>query len=246
MSLSALPRSGHSVEIISYRALVEFLCRDVSMWEKRLLLTLCSGHSMFHRDKIWEPRVGRYVDFTENRHGQFLKTVKRDRVLVDLHALYKVFCVKALLSRTDMHVLRSLRELLSENELSPFLTRNLELLMINLTFQEPPWYHATLCDVRVSAEIKMAVELLWAWLKILYMGHFNSLSVNLNCFLLHPLKDLSNSDLRDYIATFDDNYERRFSWLAVEFCKRPTSWFEQFRELRWVCSVKTLFLDWQL
>lgn len=207
---------GPHVFITSYVGLLEYLVHElewsrggshVKLYSPCLIECLVKHRELISGSRVWSPKARTYVCFSESVHGVFASLKPTGPTVVKfLGGLLPAYCKLCLLSechdiaRTKAegilaHISNS-REF--EANTLKFEVRTLEYLIANL-YTSPPVEWGDLCRTSdATPEIKVAVELLWSHLALVYAGNRHLLLCNLQLFFTRPQDSLSlcPNDLR--------------------------------------------------
>lgn len=159
---------------------------------------------MKHRELIsgpnlWSPKAQAYVPFNEDQHGTFALIKPQGPTTVNfIGKLVPVYCRLCFL--TECHERAQLvgQTLLAymqqsrsfRGEIGEFEIRALQYLIDNLSASPPPEWGVVARSSDVAAYTKIAVDLLWAHLVLLYAGKRKLLLYNIERFFITPQNSL--------------------------------------------------------
>lgn len=205
------------MEVVRYDAFIAYLTEEIgggSLADGALIECLVKHRELVSGPRVWSPRARAYTPFDIRLHGAFASLKPRGSTSVRfLGKLLPVYCRLCFLC--DCHerarveagaLLVRLLEASGRDAAAAtlrFETRALEYLIENLSSTPPPeWGHA--CQSSdVSAEAKIAVELLWCHLVLVYAGNRRLLLCNVELFFSRPQRSTSlcPSELRAALFT---------------------------------------------
>lgn len=231
------------LQITDYPKFILYLTSDVNICDKNLLLALCVHNKIVLQDTVWSPRYGVYVLFDAAVHGQFLVYHKGSAHHVDSRKLYSAFCITCYLLERETVVHSALRKILDGSVQYPGLCdRSVVLFTDNLTFKPPDIYYQLLLDPDTHQSVKVGLELLWAWLKVLYMGDYHTLIININYHIKRPSNEITHKDLRDRLNQGGCKTRDRLEWYVIKYVTQPKEWFLLHENTRWVFQASVV--DW--
>lgn len=199
---------GPHVDIIRYDILLEYLMRELEcatgaearLCGEPLIECLVKHRELISGPNVWSPRVRAYVPFERRAHGQFAVLRPAGPTTIRfLGKLLPVYCRLCFLCERHEKAEASARALLARvtasrdprGEVAAFERRALEYLIDNLS-ATPPAALGELCQsTDVAAEVKIAAELLWSHLVLVYAGNRKLLLRNLERFLSTPQDSLN-------------------------------------------------------
>ncbi|KAK7878285.1 hypothetical protein WMY93_031104 [Mugilogobius chulae] len=208
LSRSDCPRP--TVHILKYDVFLEYLVAelDVSLASEALIECLAKHRELIWGDRVWSPRRRAYARFNECAHGAFsvLKTAPWHGCNF-LGKLLPVYCRLCFLAQCHEQAAGAARAVLGRiSELpgdtfasSGFEIRTLEYVIENLSANTPAEWGQVFSSPDVATDAKVAVELLWCHLVLLYAGNRRLLLFNLEVFFSRSqdLKRLCPEELRD-------------------------------------------------
>ena len=198
-------------------------------------MALCVHKRLVLRDTVWSPGHGAYVPFDAAAHGRFLAYREGSAHHVDSRKLYGAFCVTCHLLEQETAVRSALKKILGGSGQYPGLCdRSMVLLTDNLAFKPPAMYYQLLLDPYTHQSVKVGLELLWAWLKVLYMGDYHTLIINVNYHMNRPLNEITHKDLRDRLNRAGCGARDRLEWYVIKYVTQPKEWFLLHENTRWV------------
>lgn len=167
----------------------------ICLSSKALIECLTKHRELISGPNVWSPKVRAYVHFEDESHGQFavLKPSGPSTVQL-LGKLVPVYCRLCFLSECHDHAKAEAQALLVSltglrdcgNDVIKFEIRVLTYLIDNLS-SAPPCEWGEVCQSPdVSVETKIAVELLWPHLVLVYAGNRKLLLCNLELFFIRP------------------------------------------------------------
>lgn len=216
---------------------------DVNVCDRNLLLALCVHNRIVLYNTVWSPKCGIYVPFDNVVHSDFLEYREGSAHYIDSRKLYKAFCIMCYLLECDTIVYQMLRELTHGNAQYPGLSdRSVVLLEQNLLFKPPAMYHRLMLDPNTYQSVKVGLELLWAWLKVLYIGDYHTLMINVNHHMTKPTKKVTHKKLKEYLNQSSSEPQNRLEWYVIQYVTRPKEWFLLHEDTRWV--FQTPAVDW--
>lgn len=164
-----------------------------------LLECLVKHRELISGSTLWSPRVRAYVTFQQTVHGNFSVLKPGGPTVVRfLGKLLPVYCRLCLLSECHDQAKAAAQALLrrltccgeTQNNVNEYEIRTLNFLIDNLSSSPPSEWGEVRRSPDVSVEIKIAVDLLWTQLAILYAGNRKLLLCNLKLFFTRPQNSL--------------------------------------------------------
>lgn len=194
---------GPHVDIVRYDCFLKYLTSELAdtggteapLSSEALIECLVKHRELISGPTVWSPRARAYVPFEQRVHGNFAILKPSGPTVVQLLGkLLPVYCRLCLLSECHDRAKAAAHALLvrltgsrdSRDEVIEFEIRTLVYLIDNLS-ATPPCEWGEVCQSSdVAAEIKIAVELLWCHLALVYAGNRKLLLCNLELFFVRP------------------------------------------------------------
>ena len=239
---------GPHVDITRYDVFLGYLMDELDctgeappLSSEALIECLVKHRELISGPHVWSPRARDYVHFQQHAHGQFAVIKPRGPTVVQfLGKLLAVYCRLCFLSECHDRAKAVAQALLvrvtgsgdfRRSAVAEFELRTLKCLIDNLSATPPAEFGEVCQSADVSAETKIAVELLWSHLVLVYAGNRKLLLCNLELFLVRPQDalHLCPSELR--AALFVHGKHDPFSQ-RTERCQRRRSYTRASREQR--------------
>lgn len=203
----ALRCPGPHVDILRYDIFLRYLmdeleCTNVAPCQlscEALIDCLARHRELISGPLVWSPRARAYVKFERLAHGQFATLRPSGPTVVQfLGKLLPVYCRLCFLAECHESARAAARALLlrftgsraSGSEVSEFQIRVLEYVIANLSAVPTSEWGEVCLSSDVSVEIKIAVQLLWSHLVLVYSGNRRLLLCNLELFFTRPQSSL--------------------------------------------------------
>lgn len=164
-----------------------------------LIECLVKHRELISGPNVWSPRTQAYVHFEQHKHGTFAVLKPSGSTVVQLLGkLLPVYCRLCFLSECHDRAKAAAHALLARltvsrdlrGEVSEFETRTLVYLIDSLSVTPPSEWGEVCQSSDVSTETKIAVELLWSHLVLVYAGNRKLLLCNLELFFARPQDSL--------------------------------------------------------
>ncbi|KAE8277156.1 hypothetical protein D5F01_LYC25032 [Larimichthys crocea] len=195
--------TGRHVDIVRYDIFLGYLtgeleratATEVRLSDEALIECLVKHLELISGPNVWSPAVRAYVHFDQRIHGEFA-VLKTDGLTVVqfLGKLLPVYCRLCFLSECHDRAKTTAQALLARlttgsyraqrGQVADFEIRSLEYLIGNLSTTPPPEWQEVCQSSDVSVETKIAVELLWSHLVLVYAGNRRLLLCNVELFFL--------------------------------------------------------------
>nr|BBA49194.1 hypothetical protein [Oryzias latipes] len=203
------------VDITDCAHLIRYLVDELgsaSLADLPLVECLVKHLELVSGPDVWSPRARAYVGYDPQVHGSFGRLrpgpAGRVRFLGKLLPVYCRLCFLCDCHGRALDAARTLRSRLtaaaeSGGSAAPpslaYETRALEYLTENLSSAPPPEWDCVRRSPDVSAEVKIASELLWSHLVLVYAGNRRLLLFNAELFFSRQLQStaLCSSELRE-------------------------------------------------
>ncbi|KAJ7984137.1 hypothetical protein DPEC_G00364210 [Dallia pectoralis] len=181
----------------------ELECTDAAgnpLSDGALIECLTKHRELISGPHVWSPRARAYVPFERLVHGQFARLKPSGPTVVHLLGkLLPVYCRLCLLSECHDRAKIAAQALLARltvskdlrDEVAQFEIRTLVYMIDNLSATLPSEWGEVCQSTDVSAETKIAVELLWCHLALVYAGNRKLLLCNLELFFARPQDSLN-------------------------------------------------------
>ena len=174
---------------------MECVIVELKLSSEALIECLVKHRELISGPNVWSPKARSYVRFEQSAHGTFATLRPSGPSVVQfLGKLLPVYCRLCFLSECHDGARLAAQALLARlthardrrTDVAEFEIRALEYLIDNL-LSNPPSELGEVCQSSdVSAEIKIAVELLWSHLVLVYTGNRKLLLCNLELFFARP------------------------------------------------------------
>ncbi|KAE8278015.1 hypothetical protein D5F01_LYC23950 [Larimichthys crocea] len=216
--------TGRHVDIVRYDIFLGYLtgeleratATEVRLSDEALIECLVKHLELISGPNVWSPAVRAYVHFDQRIHGEFA-VLKTDGLTVVqfLGKLLPVYCRLCFLSECHDRAKTTAQALLARlttgsyraqrGQVADFEIRSLEYLIGNLSTTPPPEWQEVCQSSDVSVETKIAVELLWSHLVLVYAGNRRLLLCNVELFFLRRQDSLKvcPSELRAALFVHD-------------------------------------------
>lgn len=198
---------GPHVDIIRYDIFIGYLmdemeCTTVSdgqLSSEALIECLVKHRELISGPNVWSPRAQAYVHFEQHNHGTFAVLKPSGSTVVQLLGkLLPVYCRLCFLSECHDRAKAAAQALLARltasrdfrGEVAEFEIRALVYLIDSLSATPPSEWGEVCQSSDVSTETKIAVELLWSHLVLVYAGNRKLLLCNLELFFTRPQDSL--------------------------------------------------------
>lgn len=198
---------GPHVDIIRYDIFIGYLmdemeCTTVTngqLSSEALIECLVKHRELISGPNVWSPRARAYVHFEQHNHGTFAVLKPNGPTVVQLLGkLLPVYCRLCFLSECHDRAKAAAQALLARltvsrdlrGEVAEFEIRALVYLIDSLSATPPSEWREVCQSSDVSAETKIAVELLWSHLVLVYAGNRKLLLCNLELFFTRPQDSL--------------------------------------------------------
>lgn len=195
--------AGH-VSILKYDGFLRYLVdelerateREIRLCDEALIECLVKHRELTNGPYVWSPLARSYLPFQEARHGHFSALVPKGPCVVKyIDALLPLYC--KLCFAADCHdragsTARSLLSRLQRVASCPpdptlaYELRAAEYLIDNLSASPPREWGDVARSPDVSVDTKVAVELLWSHLVLVYSGNRRLLLCNVERFFTTP------------------------------------------------------------
>ncbi|KAJ7984155.1 hypothetical protein DPEC_G00364390 [Dallia pectoralis] len=181
----------------------ELECTDAAgnpLSDGALIECLTKHRELISGPHVWSPRARAYVPFERLVHGKFARLKPSGPTVVHLLGkLLPVYCRLCLLSECHDRAKIAAQALLARltvskdlrDEVAQFEIRTLVYMIDNLSATLPSEWGEVCQSTDVSAETKIAVELLWCHLALVYAGNRKLLLCNLELFFARPQDSLN-------------------------------------------------------
>lgn len=199
---------GPHIDIVRYDLFIKYLQEELTksagveyeLCGESLIECLVKHRELISGPNLWSPFTRTYVQFQHGIHGTFANLKSCGPTTISfLGKLVPVYCKLCFLSEVHESAkvtaqatllrLSSVRD--HRNEVLEFELRALEYIIENLS-TTPPAVIGDIClSPDVSVDIKIAVELLWCHLVLVYAGNRRLLLCNLERFFLRPQDSLN-------------------------------------------------------
>lgn len=208
------------MEVVRYDAFIAYLTKEIggggSLADGALIECLVKHRELVSGPRVWSPRARAYLQFDAQIHGAFASLKPRGPTSVRfLGKLLPVYCRLCFLRDRHGEAHAEARALLARLKDASgidataasaslrFEIRALEYLIENLSSAPPPEWGYACQSSDVSAEAKIAVELLWSHLVLVYAGNRRLLLCNVELFFSRPERStaLCPSELRAALFT---------------------------------------------
>lgn len=172
---------------------------EAQLSSEALIECLVKHRELISGPNVWSPRARAYVHFEQRTHGEFAVLKPSGPTVVEfVRKLLPVYCRLCLLSECHDRAKAAAQALLVRLtgsrdlrvEVVEFEIRALEYLIDNLSATPPSEWGEVCQSSDVSAETKIAVELLWSHLVLVYAGNRRLLLCNLELFFIRPQDSL--------------------------------------------------------
>ena len=173
---------------------------QVQLYSEALIECLVKHRDLISGPNIWSPRTRAYVRFEQCTHGKFASLKQSGPTVVQfLGALLPLYCRLCFLADCHDRAEAAARALLARltrsgglmGEVAQFEIRTLEYLIDSLSATPPSEWGEVCQSSDVSTETKIAVELLWSHLVLVYAGNRKLLLCNLELFFSRPQDSLN-------------------------------------------------------
>ena len=185
---------GYLVEEIKAGAIARGLSLEGDILPSRHLIDCLADYRLLLAGRgVWSPRGLVYIDFDERAHGGFAYLNPSGPAPFEfLEKLVPVYCRLCLLTakhneaRENAETLAAELQVRHPNGGASFKIRALEYVAANLAVCLPAEFGVVLRSPDVTGTCKIAVELLWIHLTLVYAGHLKLLAFNLEEFFSRP------------------------------------------------------------
>lgn len=193
---------GPHVDIVRYDVFLRYLVRElerasateIRLSSEALIECLVKHRELTSGPNIWSPVARAYVPFQQQAHGEFAVLKAHGPTAVQfLGKLLPVYCRLCFLSECHDRAKSGARALLARlttksyrahgGLVAEFEIRTLEYLIDNLRASPPAEWREVCQSSDVSPETKIATELLWSHLVLVYAGNRKLLLCNVALFL---------------------------------------------------------------
>ncbi|KAJ7984145.1 hypothetical protein DPEC_G00364290 [Dallia pectoralis] len=226
---------GPHVDIFRYDVFLVYLmneleCTDAAgnpLSDGALIECLTKHRELISGPHVWSPRARAYVPFERLVHGKFARLKPSGPTVVHLLGkLLPVYCRLCLLSECHDRAKIAAQALLARltvskdlrDEVAQFEIRTLVYMIDNLSATLPSEWGEVCQSTDVSAETKIAVELLWCHLALVYAGNRKLLLCDLELFFARPQDSLNlcPSELRAalFVHEFSSNPSRSANYTS--------------------------------
>lgn len=233
---------GPHVDIVRYDVFLRYLvcelesasATEIRLSSEALIECLVKYRELTSGPNIWSPTARAYVPFQQQAHGEFAVLKAHGPTTVQfLGKLLPVYCRLCFLSECHDLAKSSARALLGRlttksyiahgGLVAKFEIRSLECMIDNLSASPPAVWREVCQSSDVSPYTKIATELLWSHLVLVYAGNRKLLLYNVALFLVEQQDSLGliPSELR--AALFVHGKHDPFSLCRERVRRRPVT-----------------------
>lgn len=165
--------------------------RDIFLHDEALIECLVKHKELTNGPLVWSPMARLHLPFDEVRHGYFSSLSQKAHSAVKYTAkLLPLYCRLCFLADCHERAESSARVILSRLKHAagysasslPYETRAVEYLIDNLSATPPREWGEVARSPDVSVDAKVAVDLLWSHLTLVYAGNRRLLLYNIEQF----------------------------------------------------------------
>lgn len=210
---------GH-VSIVKYDVFLRYLVdelesttgREIHLHDEALIECLAKHRELTSGPRVWSPLARSYLPFEEAKHGHFSSLLQKGPCAVKYTAkLLPLYCRLCFLADCHERAESVTRVILLRLEQAtrhsvtaslPYEIRAVEYLIYNLSASPPREWGDVARSPDVSVDAKVAVELLWSHLVLVYSGNRRLLLYNIEQFFSRQQNSLTLCPLELRAALF--------------------------------------------